>query len=281
MANKAEHVKITEAFLVQMQNLRNLSGLISALEDRVTKLSEKISGICGELGMSESSPPDPGPKEQSPAAAKYSPSESGAPACVASNIILFPGNPARNAAGTGPFTNTANTGFAQNKTLSARPAVKPPIPAKPGDPLPAGIPDFRAALQRGGLILLAWDNRVTEHGERYTAYWVTSAGTPRFYASKPLPARYFFSARPDHKSYAAEDGIEFYGQEAPAYIVHVAPELMMSNPRHGELRPAHINTLKQHGSKVDFDYEYLLTREKKRTLPHDKTEGDDDQRAGA
>ena len=138
------------------------------------------------------------------------------------------------------------------------------LPAMPGKPLPGGFTDYRPLLQRDGLILLSWDKRLTEMGERYTAYWVTSAGIPRFYASRYLPPEDFPSARPDHKSYAAEDGIEFYGQQAPVYVMHVAPELMMNNPRHGELRLAHIQLLKEQGSTVDFTYKYLLKAEKKK-----------------
>ena len=141
-----------------------------------------------------------------------------------------------------------------------------PILASPGLSLPEHIPDFRPSLQRDGLILLSWDKRITEKGDLYTAYWVTSVGTPRFYASKPLCLTDFFSARPDHKSYAAEDGIEFYGQEAPEYVVHVAPELMKSNPKHGELRRAHISQLKYQGSEVNFNHKYLLKTERKRTM---------------
>jgi len=136
--------------------------------------------------------------------------------------------------------------------------------AAPGSSLPSGISDFRPVLQRNGLILLGWDKRYTETGERYTAYWVTSAGIPRFYASKPLLLEEFPLANPDHKSYAAEDGIEFYGQKAPEYIVHVAPDLVMSNPMHRELRAAHIDMLISLGSKVNFNYKYLLKTEKKR-----------------
>jgi hypothetical protein len=139
-----------------------------------------------------------------------------------------------------------------------------PYLAAPGSSLPFGISDFRPALQRDGLILLGWDKRFTETGERYTAYWVTSAGVPRFYASRPFLLADFPFAKPDHKSYAAEDGIEFYGQKAPAYIVHVAPDLMMSNPKHRELRTDHINMLKNLGSKVNFNYKYLLKTEKSR-----------------
>jgi hypothetical protein len=107
--------------------------------------------------------------------------------------------------------------------------------------------------------------RVTAMGERYTAYWITSSGTPRFYASEPFCSKEFASARPHHKSYAAEDGIEFYDQKAPAYIVHVAPELMISNPSHKELRKKHIKLLRHLGSKVDFDYKYLLSADKAKT----------------
>ena len=156
-----------------------------------------------------------------------------------------------------------------------------PFLAIPGKSLPPGILDYRSYLQRNGLVLLSWDKRMTERGELYTAYWVTSVGTPRFYASRPLSVKDFSSACPDHKSYAAEDGIEFYGQEAPDYMVHVAPELMMSNPRHGELRQVHIKTLKNQGSKVDFDYKYLLTAEKNKHLPPHRPGNHRHHRAGA
>ena len=136
--------------------------------------------------------------------------------------------------------------------------------AEPGKPLPVEVPDFRLKLQRDGLILLGWDWRLTESGGVYTAYWVTSSGVARYYASKPLSLMDFYSASPDHKSYAAEDGIEFYGQKAPVYIVHVAPELMMSNPMHNKLRQTHIKLLKRLGSKVNFDYKYLLKTEKRK-----------------
>ena len=136
--------------------------------------------------------------------------------------------------------------------------------AIPGKLLHADIPDFRTQLQRDGLILLSWDMHITEMGERYTAYWITSVGIPRYYASKKLLKNNFSSAQPDHKSYAAEDGIEFHGQKAPAYMVFVAPELMMSNPQHRELRYTHICKLNQNGYKADYSYRYLLTKEKKK-----------------
>jgi len=134
--------------------------------------------------------------------------------------------------------------------------------APPGVPLPHGVIDYRPLLARNGLILLSWDKRSTEMGDRYTAYWVTSSSVMRYYASKSLPLEDFPLSRPDHKSYAAQDGIEFYGQEAPLFIVQVAPELMMSNPKHKELRDEHIEILKREGSTLDFKYRYLLKTDK-------------------
>ena len=168
-----------------------------------------------------------------------------------------------------PFPKTYQA-VSKRQELSAFRSERSETPlffASPGKSLPETIPDFRPVLQRDGLILLAWDKRKTDEGFRFTAYWVTSAGTPRFYASGPHSSEDFASARPARKSYAAEDGIEFYGQEAPLYLVHVAPELMKSNPRHKELRVNHINALKHQGSTVDFDYRYLLKNEKNLSFP--------------
>jgi len=186
---------------------------------------------------------------------------------VGPNVIQFPGK--------NPCTET------RLSDLPLEQFSVVPFLGIPGMPFPSCIPDYRPLLQRDGLILLSWDKRITEMGDLYTAYWVTSAGMPRFYASKPYSSEDFILARPHHKSYAAEDGIEFYGQDAPAYMVHVAPELMKSNPRHGELRLVHINTLKQQGSDVDFDYRFLLTLEKNRLMAIKKHNRKKSQCAGA
>lgn len=192
--------------------------------------------------------------------------DTGIKARSVSNIIPFPG---RNWCAThSSASETANSAGKQ-------------LVAAPGTPLPAGVVDFRPQLQRDGLILLAWDRRITEKGERLIAYWVTSVGIPRFYASKQLSCDDFPSAVPDHKSYAAEDGIEFFGQKAPLCLVHVAPELMMSNPRHSELRQAHIKMLLLQGNKVDYNYKYLLTKEKKRNLPLKRSRDQSPGLAGA
>jgi len=173
-----------------------------------------------------------------------------------SNIISFP-------VSTGSIPDRSRPSRTGRRIIDTRQPFGCLI-AVPGSPLPDAIVDYRPLLQRDGLILLSWDKRITEMGERYTAYWVTSAGIPRFYASLSLPPEGFPAARPNHKSYAAEDGIEFYGQDAPVYMVHVAPELMMNNPQHGELRQAHIQMLKEQGSAVDFTYKYLLKTEKEK-----------------
>jgi len=148
------------------------------------------------------------------------------------------------------------------------------ILARPGEKLPASIPDFRPQLQRDGLILLSWDKRFCKSGALYTAYWVTSSGILRYYASPALYIEDFAQAMPNRKSYAAEDGIDFYGEAGPDYIVHVAPELMMSSSQKLSQRPEHIKKLKALGIEVDFDYPYLLTTErKKKRLDHENKRG--------
>ena len=236
----------------QNQNLANFADQISELAKRIFRISCTLDKFEQDLEILENHFPAPvnkNLKNCTPAVSQFP-----------HNIIPFP-----------------------KPNISAPVQIRHsmPIIAAPGKPLPSEIYDYRPALQRNGLILLAWDKRETEAGERYTAYWVTSAGTARFYASRPLPHNKFYSAQPHHKSYAAEDGIEFYGQNAPSYIVHVAPELMMSNPRHAELRLSHIQALKDMGSTVDFDYKYLLTTEKNRNQPPKKPDGVKHQRAGA
>jgi hypothetical protein len=170
-----------------------------------------------------------------------------------SNIIPFPGSFSRPALSEPP-THRGTGRF----------SFQVPILASPGDPLPLSIPDFRLALQRDGLILLSWAKRHTEIGERYTAYWVTSQSITRYYASEDLPAEYFASAVPVRKSYAAEDGIEFYGQDNLAYIVHVAPDLMVNHRQAGDTRSEHIKKLRNLGMKADYSCRFLLTRERKR-----------------
>ena len=204
------------------------------MEEQLQRLENEMKKISGKMEIPEKKPKPLGPSPYSSAPDSYSTSSTN------SNIIYFPG------------------------VKEKMGIVSSLFQAKPGEDLPMEIPDFRPDLQRDGLILLAWDWRITERGGLYTAYWVTSTSVPRYYASKALKMEDFFTARPDHKSYAAEDGIEFFGQDAPAYMVHVAPELMMSNPRHEEQRKVHIKLLKKLGSKLDFNYKYLLKTEKKR-----------------
>ena len=232
-------------------------GGVQDLLDRLSLLEDRFEKIVCELGKFTEDVGEPAIEPRFP-----------------SNIIQFPvKNHIPN-----EFKQLYSMDFSRNQS---KPHSLIPFLAIPGKQLPSWIPDYRSVLQRDGLILIAWDKRCNEIGERYSAYWVTSNGIPRYYASKPLPGNDFFSASPNHKSYAAEDGIEFHGQAAPAYIVHVAPELMMSNPKHGELRLAHIKTLKEHGYKADFDYKYLLKTDKSRSLPHSKIKGHPDHKARA
>jgi len=242
-----------------MESVRKLSSLTTELMNQaqiLQRIAAELSKLIGEYnagyqekeGLAESLP----------------------------NIISFPSCLNPGASSEPRSKNSRKAGGNEHRFTELRfPAAL--FPAAPGTPLPDGLIDYRPLLQRDGLILLSWDKRITEMGERYTAYWVTSAGISRFYASRSLASEDFPSARPTHKSYAAEDGIEFYGQEAPVYVAHVAPELMMNNPRHGELRLAHIQMLKEQGSTVDFNYKYLLKteKEKKRDASYKKTKNID------
>ena len=265
--------EITTELMDYVQNLQDLAGQVSQLGHRITKMSgmfSKFDQNLEMLGFSADSVLKGIPLNESShskvlGGTKVPSSEKKTTAFGFSNIIPFPG--------TGMF--------AARSAQKDRALVLAPFLARPGIPLPPPITDYRPHLQRDGLILLAWDRRETEMGGRYTAYWVTSMGTPRFYASKLFSSEDFSSARPDHKSYAAEDGIEFYGQTVPACLVHVAPELMMSNPRHGELRTAHIKILESQGSKVDFSFKYLLKTEKNRKTPSKKNKGKQHNLVGA
>jgi hypothetical protein len=237
----------------QDEIVAEMKGLAKSLHDLADEIS-RLKGYITRMSVSSHQNATSVIKSFLPAFKQY-----GFPATEGSksNIIPFP-------------ASRFNTGCDHGISSTKQPVASLPYLATPDSILPPEITDFRTALQRDGLILLGWDKRFTETGERFTAYWVTSIGIPRFYASKPLLLAEFPLANPDHKSYAAEDGIEFYGQKAPAYIVHLAPELLMSNPGHGELRKAHINMLKLQGSKVNFNYKYLLKTEKNKKIPPEK-----------
>ena len=278
MEIKKKLSEITMELMAQAQNLRDLASQASQLEVNISRMTGKLGEIDRNLEEMEKRPDVQSFNEtdtveltgMTTMSSQYSTHNSGTG--VLAKIIPFPGGNPGSAE-----SRRRNTGSDLHETPENRPVqgnfrrekFLSPVSflAMPGELLPADIPDYRPFLQRDGLILLAWDKRITERGELYTAYWVTSAGVPRFYASRTFLQDDFFLAQPDHKSYAAEDGIEFYGQDSPAYLVHVAPELMMSNPQHGELRQAHIRMLKLQGSDVDFDYRYLLTIDKKRSPP--------------
>jgi len=249
--------EITAAFKDHVLTLKNLAEQVAKLGGRIARISSKYGLTDQNLDVMEKRTPEirlPG----------YN-----AVACNLSNIIPFPKTYSH--VNRHPELSVPKE---EHASLSLFLAV-------PGKSLPAAIPDYRSSLQRDGLILLAWDMRKTEEGFRFTAYWVTSTGIPRFYASRSLSSEDFSSAIPDRKSYAAEDGIEFYGQKSPVYIVHVAPELMKSNPRHDELRAVHISALKHQGSEVDFCYRYLLKNEKKRGAPPKKRDDHSPQQTGA
>jgi hypothetical protein len=237
----------------KMEKTRILQQIRAALMDRARDLKElsdqayhtenRIIQIAGQLAEIEnnSAGEKPGPEKERRSLGEKS------------NIIPFPGPMNR------PLPPEA---FGRRE--APRYDYLIPILARPGEALPLSIPDFRPMLQRDGLILLSWAKKHTEMGERYTAYWVTSQGISRYYASKDFGAECFASAVPIRKSYAAEDGIEFYGQNNPAYMVHVAPDLMVSKRQAEDMRPEHIKNLRALGMNADYNYHFLLTTEKKK-----------------
>jgi hypothetical protein len=220
---------------------------LKELSNQVQRIENQIREISGRLYAIETAPANEKPASNS---------EGRFTEAGRSNIIPFPVS----------FGSPVSSEFSTRRR-AVRFSYQVPILAKPGEPLPASIPDFRLSLQRDGLILLSWVKRHTEMGERYTAYWVTSQGINRYYASGALEAEHFVSAVPAHKSYAAEDGIEFYGQDNPAYVVHVAPDLMISRRQAEDNRPEHIKKLRTLGMKADYSYRFLLTRERRKPHP--------------
>ena len=258
MKKNQELPQISAKLKDQVQDLQYLAGQVSRLGSQIMEITGKLSKIDQDLRNVDTVDLSPGEP----------------------HVISAPNTTIIRSSKIIPFRNPNVKDVSQEFVMDR---FLPDIPflAMPDMPLPAGIFDYRSLLQRDGLILLSWDKRICERGEHYTAYWITSSGTPRFYASKPHSSEDFFLALPHHKSYAAEDGIEFYGQKAPAYIVHVAPELMMTNPRHRELRHSHIKKLKELGSRIDFGYKYLLTKEKNRNMRSRKQKNFRNQQAGA
>jgi hypothetical protein len=224
--------QLRTSLLERAKNIRELS-------DQAFHIESQLKAIAGTIFKLEKGETEQ--KEEKP-----------------SNIIKFPGPMVR------PLSNGQNkvSHPGQFSELLRFPFLAP-ISARPGEQLPSSVPDFRPHLQRDGLILLSWDRRITESGERFTAYWVTSVGPCRYYASASQGLINFAAAAPERKSYAAEDGIEFYGQRNPSYTVHVAPDLMLSRQGPVDKRPEHIDLLKKSGVQSDFTYQFLLTREKK------------------
>ena len=264
--------EITTELIGNLQNLQSLAIRVSLLGHRITKMTgdldnfDNVSATAITLSSENMVPIfSTLPEKDRPLSGPENPLSD-----RPSNIIPFPGHDR--------FSTQNTTG---NLIAVRQKNTFEPFLAKPGMPLPPDIPDYRPLLQRDGLILLSWDMHITEAGNRYTAYWVTSTGILRFYASKPYSSVDFPLARPDHKSYAAEDGIEFYGQTPPVYMVHVAPDLFICNPKHKELRKEHIKTLLSLGINVDFNYKYLLKTEKNRKLRSRRSVNENHNQAGA
>jgi hypothetical protein len=156
-------------------------------------------------------------------------------------------------------------------------AAPPPriITARPGEPVPPGIPDFRKALQRDGLILVSYSRlfypqyRYAESRKKiWAAYWVCSLGRAFFYCGTfktEKEAAFVMPDEVDGDNYRDSRQDIKRGQWRVPYMVHVAPDLfginLSSLPRG---RPEHIAKLRGLGYTTNFEAAFSLSELKNR-----------------
>jgi hypothetical protein len=144
-----------------------------------------------------------------------------------------------------------------------KPETRPSTIAPYGTPLPEGMPDFRMALQRDGLILLSWEAAKTEGSPEYIAHWVSSGGNKRrIYSSSLFRESEASGVMPNT---SGRQGVKLsdtyqvnpiWGRPISA-VVCVAPLDLLDSP--GK-RPEYIRELKDMGIASDFDYEFTLQK---------------------
>jgi hypothetical protein len=138
------------------------------------------------------------------------------------------------------------------------PAKAASIEAPYGSPLPDCYPDFREALQRDGLLLILWEKRIGKEGTFYNVLWAKSCGGRRCTA-------WSGNIREEEIPYVMPDDNTDYSYNSPklktVYTVKVAPEDVLHGPI-SEL-PKYVQSLKDFGIKVDFEYNFNFTAEKR------------------
>jgi hypothetical protein len=132
------------------------------------------------------------------------------------------------------------------------------IEAPYGSPLPDCYPDFRVTLQRNGLLLILWEKRIGKEGTFYNVLWAKSCGKRRYTA-------WSGNIREEEIPYVMPNDNTDYSYKSPklktVYTVKVAPEGVLHGPI-SEL-PTYVQSLKDFGIKVDFEYNFNFAAEKK------------------
>ncbi|GHV89670.1 hypothetical protein AGMMS50268_01730 [Spirochaetia bacterium] len=191
-------------------------------------------------------------------------------------IIAFPGVTVRVSITRSAEDETEESESKKKELPTRSPHV---LIARPGDPAPVGVPDWRDRLQRPGLILLSYARcydyeneswRSTPHIKKYwLAYWVKAAGDKLYF----LESNNIYSE--DDVDTAAPEG--FSGRNYKdggacswgrvPWIVHVAPELFdisLNRNAPPDPRPAYIARLREIWPDVDYNRAYSLSDEKKK-----------------
>lgn len=153
---------------------------------------------------------------------------------------------------------TTYTGPAKHLEDKEEPAEAAIIEAPYGSPLPDSYPDFREALQRNGLLLILWEKRIGKEGTFYNVLWAKSCGGRRYTA-------WSGNVREEEIPYVMPDDNTDYSYNSPklktVYTVKVAPEDVLHGPI-SEL-PKYVQSLKDFGIKVDFEYNFNFAVEKR------------------
>jgi hypothetical protein len=141
------------------------------------------------------------------------------------------------------------------------------LSAMPDQAFPAGHQDFRPLLQRDGLILLSWARWEDGEGDgslvrQYVINWITTCGTYRHYASKPVSEKELERASPERNgdplfyrgAYGNRFDIKDYSEKNIADYLYLAAPFDLDR----ETIPGYIRVLKALGSTVDFDLVFTL-----------------------
>jgi len=150
----------------------------------------------------------------------------------------------------------------EEKEAIEPPVKSPKIYAPYGQALPEGIPDFREALQRDGLILICYQKLTSHEGTFYDVLWAQSG-------TKIRCTNWSGAIREECIPYVMPlDGIidgyknrDLRHSLKIAYTVNVAPENVLNGPLSCFFE--YVQSLKDAGMKNNFDYVFIFAAEKR------------------